>query len=82
MIHRTFRVGLAQGLEVYTASKMADMSERYPCCLRMNYEGTDVNVGSLLNIVAMGIIPGSEIVISADGEQEIEAVNAYYALLS
>ncbi|MBS5521887.1 MAG: HPr family phosphocarrier protein [Clostridiales bacterium] len=81
MVEKTLCIGAEQGLNVDMARKMADLSEKYPCTSVLRYNDADVNMGSLLNIVAMGIVHGDTVTVRCSGQREQQALDAYVALL-
>ena len=81
MLSRTIRVGVKSGLDVNIARQMADLAEKYDCRAVLKVNGADVNMGSLLNIVAMSIAWGDEVTVCCDGADEKAAVDAYIDLI-
>lgn len=81
MVSKTMNVGVNGGLAVGIARQMADLSEKFDCSAWLKYNDADVNMGSLLNIVAMGITEDAEITICCSGPDEERALAAYVKLL-
>ncbi len=81
MVEKTFCVGAKQGLNVDMAGKMANLAEKYDCTALLYYKDGFANMGSLLNIVAMGIVCGDEVTVQCSGVQEVQALDAYEKLI-
>ena len=81
MLSRTLRVGVKTGLDVNMARQMADLAEKYGCTAILKAKNADINMGSLLNIVALGITEGTEVTVCCDGAEEEKALDAYMTLL-
>lgn len=81
MSEKTVCVGAPLGLNVDMARQMADLSEKFACTSVLCYQGAVVNMGSLLNIVAMGILHGDTVTVRCDGPDEGRALEAYVKLL-
>ncbi len=81
MVSKTINVGVEGGLAVGIARQMADLSEKYHCSAWLKYNDADVNMGSLLNIVAMGITEGAQVTVCCSGPDEERALTAYVELL-
>lgn len=82
MVSKKIVVGVPGGLAVGIARQMADLTEKHNCSAWFEYNGADVNMGSLLNIVAMGITEGTQITVCCSGEGEQAALAAYVELLT
>lgn len=64
---------------------MSIWPEKWRICQKnihvLRYNDADVNMGSLLNIVAMGIVHGDTVTVRCSGQREQQALDAYVALL-
>ena len=71
----------ASGLHARPATFFIQKANCYKCTLWVEKDDRKVNAKSLLGVLSLGITKGSSIVISAEGPDEEEAVNALCALI-
>lgn len=76
-VERRVMVTNKDGLHARPASKLAAEVAKYPA--RVTVNGVDAK--SLLAVMALGVLPGSELVFRATGERALEAVTAAVALV-
>ncbi len=73
------------GLHLRTATVLSNSVLKYNAKLQFAYEKNNVkgvvNLKSILNIVAAGVIQGQEIVITSEGPDEKEALAAAVAAI-
>jgi len=74
LLHRT-------GLHLRAAGRFAETAGRFEADVTLTVKGRSVNGKSVLEILTLGAGPGVELVISADGEQETEAVESLARLV-
>lgn len=56
------------GLHARPATIVVNAASKYQCDLFLEYQGRKVNMKSIMGVMSLGIRQGSEIVISAEGE--------------
>lgn len=64
-----------------TSALLVSHANEFRCVIRIRYAGKEVNAKSLLGVLAMDITFGTELIITADGEDEAEAINTLQAFL-
>lgn len=69
--------GLYNKQATYFVQKANDFS----CNIWLESENRKMNAKSLLGIMSLSVVTGSVVTISADGAEEMEAVNALEAML-
>ena len=69
------------GLHARPATFFIQKANEYKSSIWVEKEERKVNAKSLLGVLSLGITKGSSIVISAEGPDEEEAVNALCALI-
>ena len=69
------------GLHAGPTSMLVELISKYKSQIRLLYNGKTINPRSILNIMGAGIPSGALVVITADGEDEKETVNAIYDLI-
>ncbi len=69
------------GLHNRQATYFVQKANEFESSIWMESGSRKMNAKSLLGIMSMGIVTGAEVVLSADGRDAEEAVNALEALL-
>ena len=69
------------GLHARPATFFIQKANEFKCSIWVEKEERRVNAKSLLGVLSLGITKGSSIVISAEGPDEEEAVNALCSLI-
>jgi phosphotransferase system HPr (HPr) family protein len=81
MISQTITVQNKSGLHARPASDFVRMASRYKSNVTVGYKDMQINAKSIINVLAAGIIPGSEILIEVNGPDENEALAELIALV-
>ena len=80
MVSQKVKIINPSGLHLRTATVLSNSVLKYDAKLQFAYEKNKVkgvvNLKSILNIVAAGVIQGQEIVITSEGPEEKEALAA------
>lgn len=75
------RVINEMGIHAKTASRIIKTSTKYKSNIFFEYEDKLINAKSIVGILAAAIPEGSEIVVRADGVDEVEAVKKIVELI-
>jgi phosphocarrier protein len=70
------------GLHSRPASELVKIASQFNADIKLHYNGQDANAKSILGIMVLAIEPGAEIEISAEGEDEEEALKAIEELIN
>ena len=70
------------GLHARPASLIVKTAQKYESSIFLEKEGMKVNAKSIMNIFSLGAAYKTELIISAEGPDEQEAVNALAALFN
>lgn len=70
-----------QGLHARPAAEFVEKARSYPCDITLDKDGRSANCKSLLSILKLGIGPGSEVTVTASGDEEATALDALERLL-
>ena len=62
------------GLHARPATIAVSVASKFKSDITIGFDGTEVNMKSILNIISLGATPGSEITIKAEVEDEEEAL--------
>lgn len=69
------------GLHARPASIFTQTSLKYKSDITIAKEGKSANAKSIISVLSLGIMKGTEITITAEGEDEEDAVNDLVALI-
>ena len=81
MISRSVTVQNSHGLHARPATFFIQKANSYKCSIWVEKEDCRVNAKSLLGVLSLGIVKGTEISLIADGADEAEAVEGLAALI-
>ena len=70
-----------EGIHARPASLLVKEASKYGCEIVILKDGNSYNAKSIMNILSMGASKGDELIITAEGENEEEAVEAIKALI-
>ncbi len=79
--HCTLRVGNERGVHSRVASRLAEIAEEYGVTLQISRAAETVDCSSILDVLAMALIQGSEISLHAEGENAASALSAATAAI-
>jgi len=82
MIQRQLTIINKLGLHARAAAKLVALASRFECEIRLAKQGTEVNGKSILGVMMLAAAKGTELLVSADGADEAEALDALEALLA
>lgn len=77
----TLTVNHSSGLHARPAALLVKTAKQFSSDITVSHNGKEANAKSILNILTLGVNQGSEISISADGEDTDEALAALEALI-
>ena len=81
MISRSVTIQNSVGLHARPATFFVQKANCYKSSIWVEKEDCRVNAKSLLGVLSLGISKGTEITLIADGQDEIDAVDALTALV-
>ncbi len=81
MISRSVTIQNSVGLHARPATFFVQKANCYKSSIWVEKEECRVNAKSLLGVLSLGISKGTEITLIADGQDEIDAVDALAALV-
>jgi phosphocarrier protein len=70
----------ALGLHARAAAKFVGVASRFRCAIRVGVGARTMDGKSILGLLLLAAAQGTELVITADGPDELEAVEALVAL--
>ena len=81
MVSRSVTIQNNVGLHARPATFFIQKANSYKCSIWVEKEDCRVNAKSLLGVLSLGIVKGTEISLIADGADEAEAVEGLAALI-
>lgn len=81
MISRNVTIKNNHGLHARPATFFIQKANSYKSSIWVEKEDCRVNAKSLLGVLSLGIVQGTEITVIADGADEAEAINGLVALV-
>lgn len=81
MYSKEIIVRCESGLYNKQATYFVQKANDFTCNIWLESENRKMNAKSLLGIMSLGVVTGSVVTLSADGADEVEAVNALETML-
>ena len=82
MIVKTLDVTNALGLHLRAAAQVARTASRYKCKISLKNHNGSADGKSVINLISLAAIPGSEIIVTLEGKDAPDAWNAIHDLFS
>ena len=82
MVSRSVTIQNSVGLHARPATFFIQKANSYKCSIWVEKEDCRVNAKSLLGVLSLGIVKGTTITLSADGNDENEAVSGLVDLVT
>ncbi len=76
MEKREFKVIAETGIHARPATLLVQAASKFSSDINLEYSGKSVNLKSIMGVMSLGVGQGSEISISAEGDDETEAIDA------
>lgn len=81
LVEKSIEVKLKAGLQARAASIFVQEASRYSSEIFLERDGRKVNAKSIMGLMSLAIGPDTQINLSADGEDEEEAIAALSKLI-
>lgn len=81
MIEKQIKVKLPEGLESRPAALFVQVASKFNSRIYVLIEDKKVNAKSIMGMMSLGVIEGEDIVITADGDDEDQAISELVNLL-
>lgn len=82
MIKKSIKVQIPNGLEARPVAVLVQVASQYESAVYVESEDKRVNAKSIMGMMTLGLAQGEDIVISAEGTDENEAMQGIEAYLS
>ena len=74
MIRKTVTIELSSGLEARPIAMLVQVASQYESKIYVESESKRVNAKSIMGMMTLGLAAGEELVITADGDDEQQAI--------
>ena len=75
MIRKTVTIELSSGLEARPIALLVQVASQYESKIYVESESKRVNAKSIMGMMTLGLAAGEELVISAEGNDEQQAIS-------
>ncbi|WP_082233429.1 phosphocarrier protein HPr [Halobacillus massiliensis] len=75
MVEKTFTITSADGVHARPATVLVQNAGKYESDINLHYKEKAVNLKSIMGIMSLGIPAGAEVKITAEGNDEQEALD-------
>lgn len=76
MAEKTFTITAESGIHARPATALVQTAGQFNSEITVEYNGRSVNLKSIMGVMSLGIPSGGEIKISANGDDEQQAIEA------
>lgn len=81
MVRKTITIELPSGLEARPVAMLVQVASQFESQIYVECESKRVNAKSIMGMMTLGLSEGEEVVITADGDDEEQAVDAIESYL-
>ena len=82
MIERTMKIKLENGLEARPVAVLVQTASQFDSDIYFEIDNKRVNAKSIMGMMTLGINAGEEVIVSADGKDEQDAIASIEKYLS
>lgn len=75
MVEKSFKITSSDGVHARPATVLVQNAGKYESDINLQYKEKSVNLKSIMGIMSLGIPSGAEVTISAEGDDEQEAID-------
>ncbi|WP_442599299.1 phosphocarrier protein HPr [Neobacillus sp. D3-1R] len=76
MVEKQFKVTAETGIHARPATLLVQTASKFDSEVFLEFKDKKVNLKSIMGVMSLGVGQGAEIKISAEGSDEVEAVNS------
>lgn len=81
MASKEFHVVAETGIHARPATLLVQTASKFTSEINLEYKGKSVNLKSIMGVMSLGVGQGADVVISAEGVDEEEAMTAISELM-
>lgn len=82
MIKKTMTIQIQSGLEARPVALLVQVASQHECSIYVESESRKVNAKSIMGMMTLGLAPGENVTVIADGADEEEAIQSIEQYLS
>ena len=75
MIEKSIQIKLETGLEARPVAMLVQVASQFESTVYLNSENRKVNAKSIMGMMTLGLAPGEQVTVTADGADEEKAVS-------
>ena len=76
MKKQEFNITAETGIHARPATLLVQSASKFNSDINLEYKGKSVNLKSIMGVMSLGVGQGSDVVITAEGDDEEEAIQA------
>lgn len=76
MTTKDITIDIKQGAEVSPVAKCVQVASQFESKIYVEYETKKVNAKSIMGMMALGVVPGQTVRVSAEGDDEVSAIES------
>lgn len=76
MTTKDITIEIKQGVEASPVAKCVQMASQFESKIYFEYDTKRVNAKSIMGMMALGIMPGRTVKVSAEGSDETQAIDS------
>ena len=74
MLKKTITIGLSSGLEARPVAMLVQIASQFDSQIYVENNNARVNAKSIMAVMSLGVKKGNEVIITAEGEDEEDAI--------
>ena len=82
MMKKTMTIQLQSGLEARPVALLVQVASQHDCSIYVEADNKKVNAKSIMGMMTLGLAPGEEVTVIADGVDEEAAIQSIEQYLS
>lgn len=81
MKSKNFKITAELGVHARPATMLVNKAGQYDSDIQVTYNNKNVNLKSIMGVMSLGIPSGAEVEITADGDDEEQAIDGITAII-
>lgn len=82
MITRKVKIGIPTGLETRPVAMLVQIASQFSSYIYLENDSKKVNAKSIMGMMTLGLVPGEEVIVTANGSDEDTAIEKIAECLS
>ncbi len=82
MTRKEITIQLDSGLETRPVALLVQVASQYDSDIYIESDNRNINAKSIMGMMALGLVPGENVIISANGTDEARAIDGIEAYLT